>query len=342
VEVPFRQNGRLAWQGLEVFNFRERQAWIRWRERLLISAFAGTLALSLAVVIWEGLPHRIDRDGTQRSAGVLSYAGDLCDMSESIRCRFGNPNAKKVIYVVGDSHAGNLIYGLDKFFRADRIRGVGFIDQGCLFVYGTTRFIKGKRDKDCAKNVADAYRILSDVDDPIIIAGGVYAGIIGPVEADSPFKHSRAEYITYFEEQMTKSLKILGAENRRVLLVKASYETGVNIARCLSRPGGDIQDRLRTDCRPKDLESNIKLAADIDGVLERLATRFEGAVTIDPKSAFCDTVSCQVIESGNLLFRDSQHLTNEGSQFLVQKWRDKLVHWMTSVDNPGAHTEARH
>ena len=132
-------------------------------------------------------------------------------MSESTRCRFGNPNAKKVIYVVGDSHAGNLIYGLDKFFRGDRIRGVGFIDPGYLFVYGTTRFIKGKRDKDCAKNVADAYPILSDIDDPIIIAGGVYAGIIGPVEADSPFKHSRAEFITYFEEQMTKSLRILGA-----------------------------------------------------------------------------------------------------------------------------------
>ena len=132
---------------------------------------------------------------------------------------------------------------MDKFFRADRIRGVGFIDQGCLFVYGTTRSIKGKRNKDCAKNVADAYQILSDVDDPIIIAGGVYEGIIGPVEADSPLKHSRAEFITYFEEQMTKSLRILGAESRQVVLVKASYETGVKIA-CVSIVGQKTLDQI--------------------------------------------------------------------------------------------------
>jgi len=64
-----------------------------------------------------------------------------------------DPNAARVVYVVGDSHAGNLFYGLDQLFRQMGIRGIGFYDSGCLFLYGTTRFIKGKIDQPCADNI---------------------------------------------------------------------------------------------------------------------------------------------------------------------------------------------
>ena len=328
IEVPFREGGRPAWQGLGCFDFRNRPIWGRLKPRLLMLMAATTFSVAITVAALDGLPHRISRDIDSRPKGTLSYAGDMCDASNSSKCQFGDSKSKKIVYVVGDSHVGNLIYGLDQFFREKGIRGVGFFDQGCLFLYGTTRFIKGKRDKDCAANVADAYRVLSSTKEPVILAGGTYIGEIGPVEANAPLDLDRKTYVAFVEQHMQRSLTKLGAASRSVLLVKQNYNTGIDTARCLSRPTASYETLLRTDCKPKDLAENVRGAADMDGLFDRLAARYPGADTIDPKNAFCDGTPCTVVHKGAFLFRDADHLTKQGSVYLIEKWRLQLTDWL--------------
>jgi hypothetical protein len=91
---------------------------------------------------------------------------------------------------MGDSHALNLIYGLERLFRENGIRGIAFYDHGCLFAYGTKRFLNGVADERCRRNIADAYDYLARTQEPIILAGNYarYRDDIGSAEAAAPLR----------------------------------------------------------------------------------------------------------------------------------------------------------
>jgi hypothetical protein len=301
IEVPFREGGRPVWRGLMRLDIRNWPLWQRLKPGLMALVAGATFVFAIAIATSGGLPDRISRDADNRTEGTLTYAGDLCDASRSSKCQFGDPNGEHVVYVVGDSIAGNLVYGLDKYFVEHGIRGVGFFDHGCLFLYGTTRFESGHIDEDCAANVADAYDVLAGVDDPVILAGSLtgYVGSIGPADANSPLDLDREAFLTYFESRMEEGLAVLGADRYRpVLLVKQNYNTGIDTARCLSRPGGDLDELLEATCKPKSLADNMRDGADIDPILDRLSVRYPGVRTIDPKTAVCVADTCTVMDDG--------------------------------------------
>ncbi len=333
VEIPYRTGGRPVWQGFLRFDIRNWAPWHRLRPVAISLGAGATLAFAFSVVATSGYPHRINRNIDKRPAGELTYAGDICEASRSSKCQFGDPEGKRTIYVVGDSHAGNLFFGLDRFFREFGIRGIGYFDHGCLFLYGTTRFVKGKIDDDCAENIADAFEVLGGLDAPVIMAGSLdgYIGSIGLAQDDAPLELDRKSYMVLFEQKLRESLTRLGADRRPVLLVKLSYSTGINTASCLSRPAGRPAERLKNECKPKNLAQNNKDAADIDGVVDRVSAQFSQTSVLDPKQAFCDDAGCTVLKDGAYLFRDASHLTNEGSVFLIERWREPLSTWLDAA-----------
>jgi peptidoglycan/LPS O-acetylase OafA/YrhL len=129
--------------------------------RLSAAALCAILALpfagSAAVLFKNGFPHRIDR--AQDTETALSFAGDLCAAGRS-RCAFGDTSASNVVYLIGDSHALNLVHGLDAVFKENHIKALAVFDHGCLFLSHTTRFLKGVRDEKCAHHVEEAFEIL--------------------------------------------------------------------------------------------------------------------------------------------------------------------------------------
>jgi len=344
IEVPFREGGRPVWHGLAGLDIRNWPMWARLKPGVMVVVAGATLTFAISIAASDGLPHRISRNNDNRLEGTLSYAGDLCDASRASKCQFGDSNGKHVVYVVGDSLAGNLVYGLDKFFIERGIKGVGFFDHGCLFLYGTTHFENGHIDEDCAANVADAYDVLSGIDDPVILAGSLdgYIGSIGPADASSPLDLDSSTYPAYFESRMQEGLEALGADHRPVMLVKQSYSTGIDTARCLSRPGGSLEELLAGECKPKSFAENVRDSSDIDAILDRLSVQFPGVSTIDPKSAVCEHGTCTVMDDGAFFFRDANHLTNEGSEFLIEKWRQQLTNWLETAFAEGGGQQATH
>lgn len=163
------------------------------------------LTAATAVVATNGFPSRLDETRVQFLDNGLSYAGDLCS-SKRARCVFGDRESAEIVYVVGDSHALNLVYGLDRLFRERGIRGIAIYDHGCLFAYGTKRFEKGVADERCRRNVSDAYDYLAGTQEPVILAGD-YAGYrnnIAMFEADSPLHQSEDEYFNWLGHRFTE------------------------------------------------------------------------------------------------------------------------------------------
>jgi hypothetical protein len=260
-------------------------------------------------------------DRVQEHAGELSFAGDLCRASLG-RCGFGATTSPRIVYLLGDSHALNFVYGLDSLFKEHDIRGITFYDHGCLFLYGTTRFLRGVTDEGCAKNVARAFETVARDRYPVILAGSylAYVNQIGDVGARSPFDGVDQNYVDWIGVRLERSLQFIGARERRVAVIAASYDAGVDIGRCVLASG-----QGSPPCAPASPAAIKRATKPVDDMIERLPDRFRGVTVLDPKAAFCTLESCTVVENGVPYFRDQTHLTNEGSAFLISRLGRQLL-----------------
>ena len=199
-------------------------------------------------------------------------------------------------------------------------------DHGCLYAYQTQRFTSGTADERCRKNVEEAYTYLAQNRLPVILAGNWigYVHDIGPADAKAPLRHDEPGYFAYLEQRLVAGLERIGAGERAVVLVKQPYSTGVDIAKCLSQPGvGESAKASRSVAQSRS--HAMRSAAEADRMIENVVKRYPSIVTIDPKVVFCRDEVCKVSDEGALYFRDTGHLTNEGSLFMVEGVRETLL-----------------
>ena len=324
VEQPFRQrrSGQIPAAGRMRWLFRPRHA-----ASLLAVSLVGFLSFSGYVIAKGGVPARLNNSKAQFLDGGLTFAGDICS-NRRHRCQIGDRAAQRTVYVVGDSHALNLLFGLDQFFRKHRIKGIVFYDNGCLFLSGTTRFLKGVPDRKCRQNVADAYAHLANTKAPVILAGNYagYRNIIGPADAEVALKHTEAEYYAWLTARLRASLEMLKANGRSVVLIKQTYSTGINLPKCLSQPGvSNHPGEAAAKCKPRSLQQARSANRRADALIDDIGRAYASVVVIDPKALFCSETQCTTQRDGKLLFRDATHLTNSGSVFLAEAMRKTLL-----------------
>jgi hypothetical protein len=65
-------------------------------------------------------------------------------------------------------------------------------------------------------------------------------------------------------------------------------------------------------------------------MLLNLRLSFPGLTILDPKTSFCNTTRCIVSDRGGPFFRDTTHLTSEGSAFLVDQLKPALLSALTA------------
>jgi peptidoglycan/LPS O-acetylase OafA/YrhL len=284
---------------------------------LLVIVPVGTLAFATSVSVARGVPSRIK---IVQQAGELSFAGDVCDSRRS-RCSFGDIASSRIVYLMGDSHALNLLSGLDELFKRHGIKGIALYDHGCLFLYGTRAFFKGVPDSGCERNVSAAYRQIASDRWPVIIAGayGGYTRGIGPVDGEV-YDGVGADYVAWIRQRFAESLRQIHADERVTVVLKQTYDAGVDLPRCLARP-----QATAAACAPRSLAGSREDAATIDAMVESLRREAPGLVILDPKSAFCPDETCTVKIGDELLFRDSVHLTHAGSRHLIGRLEDPLI-----------------
>lgn len=285
----------------------------------LVAGIAAVVAMAASTIQANGFPSRIRQ--VQNAGDELTFAGDLCSSRRTI-CAFGDLASQDVVYLVGDSHALNLVYGLDELFKANAIKGIALYDHGCLFLTGTTRFIKGIKDRQCAENVEQAYRLIERNARPVIWVGllSLYRGQIAPVEAAEPLDQTEVEYLEWIEDRLLASLQRVGAQDRPVILFQQGYNTGVDIPRCLRTPG-----KTADQCQPAVRATAFKNVEPADRAVLDVKSRLPNITTLDPKTVFCPSAECTVRDGDTLYFRDTSHLTNEGSLFLVRGLSEAII-----------------
>ena len=337
IERPFRLKGQGAgaWTGAAsgagtpewgLRRFTPARMPQRVRAALVLATFVLFVGGSAFVLVSGGVPARLADTQVQHADKGLTFAGDLCSRRRG-RCSFGARTGQKIVYLMGDSHALNWIYGLDKVFARAGIHGVALYDHGCLFARGTVTLVKGRVDEKCRRNVEAALDHLAKTDAPVILALG-YQGYRGTAGDRPPgtAPAAKAAYYDWLETRLAATLDGLGAQARKLVIVRQTYSTGIDLPKCALRPGssGDAAPQCPVNTLAKARRAN----AASDSMIDRLKVRFPHALIIDPKAVFCSTAGCTVRDGEKLFLRDPAHLTNDGSAFLAGAVGGELVRYL--------------
>ncbi|MDX2289019.1 MAG: acyltransferase family protein [Hyphomicrobiaceae bacterium] len=323
VETRFRMTGdiRVASRDTPAASASSQTGIKRRHLALVASTTIAFVAGCGAVLATSGFPARLDRAKVQHADTELTFAGDLCSIKRD-RCVFGDRSSNRTVYLVGDSHALNLVHGLDALWRTRGVRGIALYDHGCLFLHGTSTFVNGAPDATCRQRVAHAFDHLAGSRDPVILVNSIatYRNLVADAHATAPRRDSEDAYYAWLRERFRKSLEHLNADGRTVLVLKQSYSTGIDLARCRAAAAlaGDGSQRRRS-CEPLPLARVQQMYARVDQMIDEVVAGFASASVLDPKPLFCDATTCQVQDSSGLYFRDQTHLTNAGSRFLIQR-----------------------
>jgi len=268
--------------------------------------------VGLMTVVSHGFPGRFKKAKITEK-GYLTFAGDVCS-SDTNRCILGDRKSSKNVYLVGDSFAMNLFYGLDKLFAENNLKLTVLYDHGCLYLRYAKTYSKSTLDKKCNSNVKFSFDSIERSNDPVLLVVN-WEGY--QTKVGKNFSKT-ADYGKWLKEEVLKSLDFLSS-SQKVLVFLSSYSTGPDLSRCL------LKDSLSKNCRPLTLDENFKKFRDIDTYLKKVSNG-SNTFVLDPKAGFCFEGKCTIQGPNNELYlRDTAHLTNEGSSFLIKNLGTKIL-----------------
>ena len=127
----------------------------------------------------------------------------------------------------------------------------------------------------------------------------------------------------WLETRFAAGLQKLNAGKRPVVLVKQTYTTGADLTKCLLAPGaGGAQ---QPGCKALSRSDVMAQFQSVDRMMDKVASGFSGATTLDPKAYFCPGEACTIRDGAALFLRDSDHLTNDGSAYLISRAKGELL-----------------
>ena len=314
------------------------------RRNMRVCLGVAVFALGLVVAIgWvtlesDGLDVGLRRHlALQRAASFETYrvrypecAGPLEPAKSLYFCRTsrsGNPTAA----VFGDSHADHLFPGLAAASSADGANWLLIGQPGCPPLSGVRI---GKAGNTCAEATALALGLLSSSPsiETVLLAslGSFYfsehAVPMAPLAAES----STSSQKDLFREGYSQTISLLERKGKSVALV--IDVPGLSFMPNTCRPGPLFRRTIQEPCAvPRDTIDARE--ADYRDLIQQLVGRYPRLRVFDPRQYLCDARLCYVMRDGRLLYRDTNHLSLAGSEYLA----GHLLSWL----NIGAQESVR-
>ena len=327
-------------------------AWLTWRfiERpLRFGGHGKAKAVALAAVMaalgtvgyltWrmDGFPGRVANQSnpTSQSRGYDDRHDDFCkqrfaidtnDFQQRGFCRLtpGQPNP--AIVLIGDSMAWHFFHGLDKHAQQHGIGVLALDYSSCSAHLGFTRYDSSEEDicEQVANNALEVALNNPSVKTVIFAHSPYYwpdpktRFLHAP-----PTEHSDAAYTRLIQDNLRRTFSALLAQGKRIVYVvnnaRFSFYAKSCIARRILPPLRDVCAEPREDWLS---DGDARLHAAIDGVL----AEFPQVRRFDLASVICDEERCWAMKDGKLLYRDKNHLSNDGSDLVAEKlWQEMVI-----------------
>ena len=119
-----------------------------------------------------------------------------------------------------------------------------------------------------------------------------------------------------FERQIHLTVRRLLAAGKRVILVYPVPEIGFSVPPTLSRLVAMGRDPAGFNLPRADFEGREKI---VFSILDRVDPSPQ-LVRIWPHKRLCDSVRCLIVADGKALYRDEDHLSRAGANFLMPEF----------------------
>ncbi len=245
-------------------------------------------------------------------------------------CRITPNQPNPTIVLIGDSMAWHFFHGLDKFAQQHNVGVLALNQSGCAASLG---FIWRQQQHEnkalCPPVTNKALELaLNNPSVKTIVFGHAPYYWLDPETHflhGAPSEHSDAAYARVIQDTLRRTFSALLAKGKHVVYIannlRFSFDPRTD---CIARR---FRPPKRTVCAEPREEwlahgGDARLRAAIEGVLDE----FPQVRRFDLASAICDEEHCWTMKDGKLLYRDTNHLSNDGSDLVAEKlWPEMVI-----------------
>jgi hypothetical protein len=292
------------------------------RSFLMAALIVNMVMFSVGVALWksDGLPRRFPPEVRARGGEWFPDSDflpgcvhqPLDQVASGGLCSFETPDNSTARAVVwGDSHAMALLAVYRTLAISHHLRLYFAVHSSCRPLLGITNRAEDERTRiGCARFNAAVAQAVRRLDPRVLILIGHWidadADLIPEPNGDAVPGESN------FSRGLRETLRQTGSINRSVCVVldvptlKYNLPNAVGVA----RKRGISEDFLKLS-RTQALQQYREPERDIRVLEQRGMLR-----SVDPKDLLCPGDSCIYESDGNLLYRDYDHLSSAGAQFV--------------------------
>lgn len=246
---------------------------------------------------------------------------------KSPQANLGLPEGKQAkVMVLGDSHGGRLAVGL-AFEYGPYV--ANYTSAGCIPFYGVDRYDSRFVIGTCMKQMNEALDLFENSDSmntiilssmgPVYLSGKVFNGQdIARVTGDGVTLADHKEITDRYEVfkiGMTNTFKKLLKKNKHIIFVVDVPELGFDPHACIKTRPFQLSKKDICAVSRKEYDSRTeKYKKLIYSVLKD----FPEVEVFDPTNLLCDNTWCNGMQDGKLLYFDPDHLSVEGSKYIVK------------------------
>jgi len=238
-------------------------------------------------------------------------------------CKILHPKKPVDVVVIGDSHAGHLASGIRHIFGKSDLNFAVLLHAGWfpgIYVGDSGRF-------QCSGDLireAIEFSIKESSVEAVMLSGYGIVKLTGGRFADGKSGRVDVDRTNEFRQGLHSAVQILESHNKQVVLIGDTPELKTKSpGRCLL---WNNCERLKV---PR-LEFEKRMRPYLE-ILETVNKRYPNVKVILPHEYFCDKDYCYGYMNGELLYQSDDHLTPNGSMFLIKKIRH-LFNWLGLAD----------
>ena len=297
----------------------------------------------IGLVVWlqDGLP---ERAAHARVADQIAQLAFVIDDGTAADCKARFPASPESylsqptqpdIVLVGDSHAHHFYSGLAEVMNETGKNLALISEAGCPPFLNVKSIHIGSGNDWCHARNDYLSEIRNDPNiDTVVLAANwhLYAkdyrfsdfsmdGQPPRIWNVAPFGNETALPMEeFFVQKLREVVLFFQSAGKRVVLIKQAPELSVSLRACFSRP---LWTGNFMGCSPNLTVVNGYLGQYTD-LIETALDGIENVEILDPVPVLCGHGNCPLSRDGKLLYRDSVHLTNFGSNLLAREWIDRF------------------
>ncbi|MDR1934571.1 MAG: hypothetical protein LBS49_03140 [Candidatus Accumulibacter sp.] len=241
--------------------------------------------------------------------GIYSMGCDDWFHSAEVKiCQFGDENASRTAVLMGDSIAGQWFPTVARHFVRPGWKLLVITKSSCPMVDKPFFYPRiGREYVECASWRESALSLLASMRPEHVVMSSAENGIFSPEE---------------WEEGTRKVLQTLSPHVGRITLIRGTLALPFDGIECLASNGKLAQ--FLTDGKRCQASSANARSDEVFAALRKAASAFDNARVLDMNDAICPQGQCRAELNGQIVFRDSQHLTARFAEYLGTEFAQRL------------------